>query len=271
MRSLKKYLVFAKSGMFTTLVYRSQIFLWFLGGIVIGIVTSLLWMAIYSFSPNEEINGFILSEMILYVLIVVVINEVNYSSTFSDIADDIKQGLIGMRLMKPVSYRMQLSFKTIGNFFIRLVIVGVPFLIIFAGFCCLVLKTPVPIWWHVLLFFPLMLVSIVIVDAFQFIFGLCGFITQEMFGLNMVLSAVISFLSGVAIPISFFPQWLQNVIYCTPFPSMISYPALLFMGKLSDQELIKAFLLGIAWIIGLKLIGAFLYQKAVKHVVVFGG
>lgn len=64
---------------------------------------------------------------------------------------------------------------------------------------------------------------------------------------------------------------LSTALTYIPFAYMTSYPVLLFMGKLEGLEILKMFGIGIRWAVLLMLLGKFLYSRALKHLVVFGG
>ena len=49
--------------------------------------------------------------MLMYVILSAAVFEITVSSTMGSITDDVRDGQIGMRLMKPISYRAQLCFQ----------------------------------------------------------------------------------------------------------------------------------------------------------------
>lgn len=268
---LKKYLIFAKSGVQTTLAYRGQIALWFLGGIINAALMGLLWWAIFSFSPSETIGGYTFAQMLLYVILAAIVGEVCYVSTMGQITDDVKYGLIGMRLMKPIDYRAQLGFTALGEFAARLLIIGVPMILTGTLIAVYGFGLTGIVWYNVLLFLPACLLATLLEDAIQFLFGQLAFRTQAMFGVHSMSQIIVSFLSGAIVPLSLFPMWAQNVLAYTPFPSMMTMPVRLFLGQMSVTEALIAFAIAIAWIVGLNTVGRLLYKTSVRKVVVFGG
>ena len=278
---IKKYLIFAKSGMQTTFAYRGQIALWFLGSAISAVLTGLLWWAIYSahavdgmtaFSDTNTIGGFTFSQMLMYVILSSIVGELAFAAqSMGEITDDVRYGLIGMRLIKPISYRAQLGFTSVGSFFARVLIIGAPLTLV--GTLVMVFGFGLTgiVWYNVLLFLPACFLSLLIRDAIEFLFGQVAFYTQAMFGIFSITEVVTGFLSGAMVPLSLFPSWAQTILSYTPFPSMISMPVRLFMGMLSLQDVLIAFAVSIAWIIGLNVLGALLYKTSVRKVVVFGG
>ena len=278
---IKKYFIFAKSGIQTTFAYRGQIALWFLGSTIKAVLTGLLWWAIYSahaaenmtaFSDNNIIGGFTFAQMLMYVILSSIVAELAFAAqSMGEITDDVRYGLIGMRLIKPISYRGQLAFTSVGSFVARVLIIGAPLTLI--GTLAMVFGFGLKgiVWYNVLLFIPASFLSLLIRDAIEFLFGQVAFYTQAMFGIFSITEVITGFLSGAFVPLSLFPAWAQTALSYTPFPSMISMPVRLYMGMLSLREVIIAFAVSIAWIIALNVLGALLYKTSVRKVVVFGG
>lgn len=268
---LKKYFIFSKSALQTTIAYRGQVALWFLGGIINAVLMGLLWWAIYEFSPESTIGGYTFPQMLMYVVLAAVVGEVIYNGTMGEITDDVRYGLIGMRLMKPISYRAQLGFMGFGSFVARFLIIGVPMLTI--GTLVMVFGFGLTgiMWYNILLFVPACLFSMLLEEAIGFLFGQMAFHTQAMFGVNSITNVIIGFLSGAMIPLSIFPSWAQTALMYTPFPSMLSMPIRLFMGQLGWAETAAAFGFSLVWIVALNVLGCLLYKTSVKKVVVFGG
>lgn len=269
--SFKKYLIFAKSGAQTTIAYRGQIALWFLGGLINAVIMGLLWWAIFEFSPGDTVGGFKFPQMLAYVILSAVVGQVIYSNTMGEITDDVRFGLIGMRLMKPINYRWQLGFTSLGAFAARFFIIGVPMTLIGTLVTVFGFGLTGIVWYNVLLFVLAMLMSTLVMDAFQFLFGQLAFRTHAMFGVNSMTEVVMSFLSGAMIPLSLFPVWAQNVLYYTPFPTVTSFPVRLFLGMTDWKETLISFAVAVFWIIVLNVIAQLAYRSSVRHVVVFGG
>lgn len=268
---IKKYFIFTRSGIQTTLAYKGAIFLWLIGGIINAVVMCLLWWAVYTFSPENMIAGYTFPQMIMYMILSAVVSEITFSDTLSEITSDVHYGLIGMRLMKPVNYRAQLAFTAAGSFIARAVIIGLPMIV--AGTLIAVFGFGLDglVWYNIILFVPAMFVATMFADTLGFLFGQLAFRTHAMFGINSMMNILTGFLSGAFVPIALFPLWAQNILEFTPFPSMMSMPIRLFLGMMSPLETLQAFGIALAWLAVLNVLGELLYRGSVRHVVVFGG
>ena len=64
----------------------------------------------------------------------------------------------------------------------------------------------------------------------QYFTGLLAFWLEETWIMRVLLSIVVSFLSGYIFPLELYPAWLVSALKFTPFPYMSYYPAKIFMG-----------------------------------------
>lgn len=268
---LKKYFIFSKAGVQSTIAYRGEIALWLLGGVIEAVLMGLLWWAIFQNSESGTISGFVFPQMLMYVLLSTIVNEITFSETMSEITYEVHHGTIGMRLMKPINYRAQLGFSQLGMFAARVLIIGLPMTVIstlilvfgfgLGGLC----------WYNILLFVPAVFLAALLADAISFLFGQLAFRTHAMFGVHSMSNVITGFLSGAFVPLALFPLWAQTALSYTPFPSMMSFPVKLFLGQLGWTDIALGFGIAIAWVLLLNAIGLLLYKTSVRKVVVFGG
>jgi ABC-2 type transport system permease protein len=84
----------------------------------------------------------------------------------------------------------------------------------------------------------------------------------------MVVSDI---LSGLTIPIPFFPSYLQNISNILPFRYVSDFPFRLYVGNITINEGLVGILIQVIWIVILMLIGSLLMKKALKKAVIQGG
>ncbi len=87
----------------------------------------------------------------------------------------------------------------------------------------------------------------------------------------MLATSVIEFFAGAVIPLPFFPEALQPVMYALPFASMQNTPFMIYVGHISDSEIVKSMVLQVIWLAVLVIAGRLLMKHALKKVVVQGG
>lgn len=268
---LKIYWPFALNQIKSNFVYKGRFYLSVLRKFLGMFIYYYLWIAIYASSTSERLGGFSKTEMILYVFMSYTISDIVMVSISSEIGNDVIDGNVAMHLIKPINYRMQLIFKSFGIMIYRVV---VPSLLIWIGLevykvidLGMAVSSPVTIGMSLLS----VLLSFLIYVLFDYCFGMLAFITTYMFGMNIIKNAVLSFLTGKLISISFFPEMLQTFFSFLPFTAMTYVPVMIYLGKYSGTEALWQLGKQGLWVAVLYLLGSFLWKKIEKRIVILGG
>lgn len=90
-------------------------------------------------------------------------------------------------------------------------------------------------------------------------------------GLMMVVSAVSELLSGSLIPIPFMPDWLQQILYFTPFAAMQNLPLRIYGGDIVGTEMLCSVLLQIFWLFVMIISGRMMLLRGLKSAALQGG
>ena len=124
-----------------------------------------------------------------------------------------------------------------------------------------------------LMFFYLIrfIISFLIYVLFDFCFGMVAFFNTYILGLIMVQEALLGFLTGQLIPISFFPQAVQTLFEFLPFSSMIYTPVMIYLGKYSGEMLAFVLARQAVWIVILYVLGSMIWKRVTRRLVVLGG
>jgi ABC-2 type transport system permease protein len=62
-----------------------------------------------------------------------------------------------------------------------------------------------------------------------------------------MLQFVTNLLGGKLLPLSVFPQWLQDVLAWTPFPYMVSFPTKVMLNQVLLPDLMMSFAATLVW------------------------
>ena len=92
-----------------------------------------------------------------------------------------------------------------------------------------------------------------------------------MWGLSQIMQAIVNLLSGMLIPIAFFPEWAQAIINLLPFSSSIYTPTMIYLGKITGADIIIALGLQIFWVIVLMIISKIMWKALIKNLTILGG
>ncbi len=273
---MKKYIPFFKAGMMEELAYRAGLFAWMLITVLQLLCVAFLWTAVYNSSSSPVINGFTFNEMIVYFVFTNIFAFMCLGTeTLHDINSEIKDGTIAISLIKPISYRIRFLFRALGNSAMRIIIMGIPTIVIsmivFIKMKFLIISSYPVFILHIALFIISMILAIAIYDTIDYICGICCFYTTAAWGLNFSKNVLVNFFSGVLLPLSFFPGNLGKVAEMLPFAGLSQNPIYILVMRVDAEAAAFIILKGVIWFIILNLAAKLLFIKASKKITVQGG
>lgn len=270
-RFLNIYWTFALNEIKSNFAYKGRFYLFIIRKFLGMFIYYYLWMAIYASSAAEQLGGFSRSEMILYVFMSYTISDIVMIGISSEIGRDVLDGSVAMNLIKPINYRLYLTFKAMGIMIYRVV---VPSVFIWTGleiYKVAELGMAVSRPDELALALLSMILSFFIYVFFDYCFGMLAFVTTYIFGMNIIKNAALNFLTGKLIPISFFPAFLQEIFSFLPFTAMTYVPVMIYLGKYSGIEALRQLGKQVFWVVVLYLLGSLLWKKIEKRIVILGG
>ncbi|TDE08970.1 ABC transporter permease [Jiangella asiatica] len=118
-------------------------------------------------------------------------------------------------------------------------------------------------------------VSVLLAVALSFacwwIVNLTAFWVVELRGLITLYVVAMSVLSGLIIPVHWFPGWLATVADLTPFPSLLQAPVDVIMGRVEGTEALGVLAVQAGWLLGMLLLGRLVFARGAAKLVVQGG
>ncbi|HFX4056262.1 TPA: ABC transporter permease, partial [Streptococcus pyogenes] len=239
---LKHYYAFIKLGLQQAISYRTNFYLYRIGDVLGVLVSIYLWKAVFLSSKVEEINNFN-SEKIIYYIIISYITQLFVQTTCSImIGEDVKEGSISMRLLKPVDLITTYLFTEIGEKLMVLFTLGIPITTIMIIIQCKSNTTIVLSLLHIIFYIFSIINAYLINFYINICFGFSSFILKNLWGVNFLKNVIVSFLSGSVIPLSFFPDKFGQILQFLPFSSMNFVPVMLFLGKYNALSSIRVIL-----------------------------
>lgn len=122
-----------------------------------------------------------------------------------------------------------------------------------------------------LLFAVSVAVGIVTSFGHRFLVTLSTFWTLEYRAASQMATVVAMFFSGFAIPIVFFPEWLERLARLLPYVGFAQIPIEILLGKVEGTALVAALGSQVSWTVALLLAGRWVLARATRRVVVQGG
>ena len=267
----KVYWPFATNAIKQNLAYRGGVALFILTSMFGVFISYFLWMAIYGSSDSGVLGGLTRNEMILYVFMSYVTGGIVNIGIADEISDHVVQGTVAMNLIKPIDYRMSLIFKAIGNQIYQFLVPAVFIWIGLEVYKVAFLGMPVVTIPRIVLYLCSCFMSFLIFVLFDFCFGMIAFFTTYIFGMMMAKDALMAFLTGQLIPLSFFPGVLQRIFDFLPFSSMMYTPVMIYLGKYEGAGLMFVLARQAVWVVLLYVLGSLVWKQVTKRLVVLGG
>lgn len=202
-RKLKTYLPFLNAGIQEVATYRVNWIFYMLGNALACFVSYFIWSAVYRSGDGGSMNGFTMPEMVVYIVLMFLTTTIISSDGSWIVGEEIRDGSIAMRLIKPVSYNATFLFQELGNKMPTEIAISIPMI-----FVVEITRTVLSgeLQFNVLGFLLYILSCIIaylINFYFNISFGFIAFVIKYLWGANMMKNCIISFLSGAVIPLAF--------------------------------------------------------------------
>ncbi|WP_454191590.1 ABC transporter permease [Paenibacillus sp. Marseille-Q7038] len=262
---MKTYIMFGAKIFSNQLSYRSEVWLRLFGNFVAILILTEIWKAVLG---TGEINGIGVEQMITYSIINTLLGALLLNGISEKVDNSLKSGFIATELIKPISYPFYLLSEGLGNSFYQLIFTSIPSLFIawfFFGFL------PPASAIHFLGFLFALGLALAISFLLGYLISLLAFWLMNHFALNWMMGGLITIFSGSFLPLWFFPESWQTITKILPFLYLGYFPAAIYLGTITVHEIGSLLITGLAWIAGLTLLVCWLWNKAIKRLVVQGG
>ncbi len=263
---LAPYLAFARIAFLQILAYRLRYFTGIFTYLVNVTVYYFIWKALYV--ESSTILGFSFEQMVTYVAVGWIIRTFYFNNIDREMANDVQQGYIAAKLARPVNYQgMQIS-QAAGESAFRIFMFTVPTATVILSIYPV--QAPASFMGGVA-FVVSLLFSFVIFAGFNFLIGACAVYLQSILGLIRAKYFLIELLSGLVIPIDFFPDLLVRISHWLPFQHISYMPLMIYMGKIGGVTIVKVLLTELTWSLILLLAGHWFWRRAAMKLIVQGG
>lgn len=224
-----------------------------------AIIYVFLWTAVFSYTGQSVIRGYSLEEMIGYYVVSMLVGLFVWVDVDKWIADDIRKGNLVVDLLRPMGYLAQTLWFEIGiNVFGILISVVPVFLLGFVFF-----GLQVAPWYVFVAFFLSLVFGFLIAFMLSFLVGITAFWFKEISGLRRVRRALVLFLSGGMIPLTFFPLVFQRVFEFLPF-QYIRYTSInIYLQKYALQGVLLQLGIQLVWVLVLLFLVVRIWNTAV--------
>jgi ABC-2 type transport system permease protein len=266
MKRLGSYLAILRGSFMVGVIYRFGFLFNILGNIIYMAVAYYLWRSIYA--NSAELRGMTFDETFLYVALGSTVFILLKTYVDWIISNEIREGMIAIYLTKPVDYQFYALSVSSGWVLMNLTAIALPTIIM------LVFVFRVPFEFGPgLLLFPLSLtLAFLLSFCFDYFIGILGFYSESIWGMSITKEIFVTVLSGALIPLQFFPDWLQRILFVLPFQAIYHTPLMMITRPNQDWNLLLS-MLGVQalWVVTAFVLTRLFYNQAVKVLRVAGG
>ncbi len=231
-----------------------------------GFIQAYVLIAVLALRPG--IGGFEASDAVTYTFVAqALIAAIAFWGWF-EIEQRIRTGDVTTDLLRPHSFMLYWLAHDAGRALYQLLARGIPPFAIAAIFFELRLPERAVTWALFAASLPLaLLVSFFI----RFIVNLTGFWLLEVRGPYLMTTIAWMFLSGLAIPLPFFPGLLRKIARLSPFAACLNTPAEVLLERVRTLDALGLIGLQGLWAVALLAGACAMLGAGVRRLVIHGG
>ena len=270
--TLGLYLQFVRLAFLKFLAYRLRYYTGVVSYTIFVAGNYFLFTALYASRPEgadaAQIGGLTLAQMITYVIVSWIGRSFYFNNIDRTLSHQVVQGEIAVQLIKPLHVQTVMMSEAMGEAAFRFLMFTLPITVVVVPLFGLQTPADTAIYGWTLLSFGL---ALLVNSQINFLVGCLAFHLQNIYGVIRAKMVMMEFLTGVLIPFTFFPDWVQTVVSWLPFQTISYIPVTIFLGLRTGPDLYAALLLQAGWAVGLFACARWLWNRSVRHVTLQGG
>lgn len=268
---MRFYWAYFKLKFITGLQYRASAIAGLSTQFFFGLINILVYIAFYE-SSKTTATPINLNALATYIWL----NQAFYALIFvlykdAEIIKMIKDGNLAYELVRPKNLYFMWYFKIYSERMAMVTLRCVPVILI-----TILVPAPyglsLPISSSAFLLAVLtLIIGSILVTAIITLYHVILMWTLDEKGIVNVFATAASILSGVVVPIPFFPKTLRTITNCLPFRYVSDLPFRIYSGDIPLDEGLQGLIIQFIWIFIIIIVGYILSEKALKKAVIQGG
>jgi ABC-2 type transport system permease protein len=269
MPGIKAYLSIFRLRFAVQLQYRAAAFAAFFTNYFFGLVRVMVYIAFYASSNVPQ--PLTLAQAVSYTWLTQVTFRMAPWTNELEIINQVRSGNIAYELCRPLNLYFAWYCRLISFRLVPTLLTGIPVYVF-----SIILPAPYALNWPAspaaaVAWLVSLMLALLLSCSITNIITISAFWTVAGDGMGRIFPAVIMLLSGVLIPLAYFPDWMQTTLRILPFSGLVDTPMNFYLGIIPANGLLTYGLLQIFWTIVFMLIGLRLFDMATKKLVVQGG
>lgn len=248
------------------LQYRSAAFAGLCTQLFWGLIRCMIFTAFYRSTTHAQ--SMTLTDTTTYVWLGQAMFALLPWQVDGDVQSMIKTGTVAYEMLRPVDIYGLWFSRALAMRIAPTILRAVPMLTVAAIF--LHLKPPAN-WQCGLAWVMATILAALLGSAISTLMTISLLWTTTGDGISRLLPTFAYSLSGMDVPLVFFPNWSHAILYALPFRDLVDLPFRLYLGKFSMHEWPMLFGQEIAWIAALVLLGRLVLARGRNRLVLQGG
>jgi ABC-2 type transport system permease protein len=231
-----------------------------------GIIRIMLFDAFYR-STNSEMP-ITLPEVITYVWLgQAFLGIIGYGAD-PDVRQQVRTGTVAYEMLRPVDIPFYWLSRAMAMRVGTLVLRATPILIL--SYTVIGISWPYS-WASFAAWIASLAGALLLSSALATVLTTSLLWTISGDGVSRMMPAITYVLSGMAVPLPLYPDWMQPVLNFLPFRGLIDIPFRFYLGHIPASELLPHLAHQFAWIVGLLLLSRALFARGRRNLVIQGG
>lgn len=229
-----------------------------LTSLLIVIMNYFVWTT--AFASGKSFGGYALESIVAYFITTSFLYNVILIHRQELISRDIVEGGLSTLLVRPLSYPLQIFCRAMVS---RIVYTAIGAVLIYIV-SLFIIQFPMPAPQNIALGILAILFATILYTCFDFSLGILSFWLARSNGPRWIFSTIGMLASGIMFPIDLLPSWLEKILFATPFPYIIYFPASVVVGHFDSTSLTQGMLAGFFWSVVLIILTATAWRRGIR-------
>lgn len=259
---MRKYWILIKNSFQEHIEYRLNLGFEVIGSVLLTLVIIWLWQAVLA-SRGGSVGTYTHAQLLTYLIGSGIITSYFFITSQGDaINDDINRGDLSNILVKPINPILHWFLRDVTRKLVTLGIGLFAFIAVIVAYRIWVLP---PADVTALLWFLVFTLTAGVLHFFLFgLFALLAFWSEQTWGERFVLRIFMELASGILIPLTLFPQYLQTLVRYLPFRFFAFVPMEIYLGRMTTHVLMREGALLLAWCVVLIIASLIVFRRGLR-------
>jgi ABC-2 type transport system permease protein len=266
---MKMYLSFFRMRFLTLIQYRTAA----LAGIATQFVFGMMYVLVRCafFASSDAAQPMDLSQVITYTWLGQAMLGLLPWSVDKEITDSVLTGKVAYELTRPLDLYTMWFMRTLAFRTAPTLLKSVPQFVISTLLVPKQYAMSAPGLWGFAAWLAAIAGAVVLSTAITNFMQATVMFTVRSEGIMRFMPTFVTFMSGMIVPLKFFPDWIQAFMQYQPFAGIMDLPSQLFCGSLAPSAILWVLPMQIIWSLIFIIFGRMLMNRGIRRVAIAGG